>query len=126
MTLLKYLAAALLCTGAFAQSSTRPVLACNMKAISSTERTRYNALLEQIKAGVTNPREIGDGYVWDLNGARASLKDAAEWAMLERRCCPFLIIQLEATGSGPDYRIYLKGPEGVKAFLISEFGVGQK
>ena len=126
MSHLKYVLVALLSACMLARPSPPSAMACNMKAISAKERARYNTLLNQIKAGVTGPREINDGYVWELSGTKASLKDAAEWAMLERRCCPFLVIQLEATGSGPGFRISLKGPEGVKAFLISEFGMVQK
>lgn len=125
MAHLKYLLATLLCGLALAQSGPTTVMACNMKAISSAERTRFSALLGRIKAGVTAQKETPEGYVWELAGTTVTLKEAAEWAMLERRCCPFLVIQLEVTGGGSDFRIALKGPVGVKAFLISEFGVAR-
>ena len=126
MAHLNYVLAGLLCGCVLAQLKPQrprqPALACNMKAISVPERVRYTSLLNQIKRSVNRQRETGEGYVWELSGTGASLKDAADWAMLERRCCPFLVIRLEAAGVGSDFRISLTGPEGVKAFLISEFG----
>lgn len=108
-----------------AQSNPAPVFACNMKAISSTERIRYNVLMKKIKAGVKQQREITDGYAWELDGKALCLPEAAEWVAMERRCCPFLTLQLEATGTGTGYWINLKGPAGVKAFLVEEFGINR-
>ena len=126
MTITKSIVASLLCACAMAQSNqSTPVLACNMKAISSTERIRYNTLLEKLKTAVQQQKELADGYAWDLNGKRITLPEAAEWMTMERRCCPFLTLQLEATGNEVDFRINLKGPAGVKAFLVSEFGIGR-
>jgi hypothetical protein len=103
----------------------KPVLACNMKAISATERVRYNALMKKIKSAVREQRELADGYAWGLNGSVATMPEVAEWMAMERRCCPFLTLQLEATGEGKDYVVKLSGPDGVKAFLASEFGIGK-
>ena len=101
-----------------------PVLACNMKAISSTERPRYNVLLQKLKTAVKQQREIADGYAWELEGKAIGLPEAAEWVTMERRCCPFLTLQLEATGNETNYWINLRGPTGVKAFLVEEFEIG--
>ena len=107
------------------QKST-PILACNMKAISSSERPRYDVLTKKIKAAVKRQRELSEGYAWELAGASAAMPEVAEWMAMERRCCPFLTLQLEATGNGPDFVVKLLGPDGVKAFLMSEFGVQTK
>lgn len=104
-----------------AQSTHPAVLACNMKAISSSERSRYDGLLKKLKASVKQQRELRDGYAWELDGKGISLPEAAEWVTMERRCCPFLTLQLEAVGNELNYSVKLTGPEGVKAFLITEF-----
>ena len=126
MTLTKTILASLLCACAMAQSNpATPVLACNMKAIGSTERIRYNVLLQQIKTAVKQQRELADGYAWEVDGKTISLPEAAEWVAMERRCCPFLTLQLEATGNEANYWINLKGPAGVKAFLAAEFKIAR-
>jgi hypothetical protein len=120
MTFTKAIIAAFLGLSLMAQQ--KPVLACNMKAISSTERVRYNTLMKGIKNAVRQQKELADGYAWELDGRKAAMPDVAEWMSMERRCCPFLTLQLEALGDGADFTVKLLGPEGVKAFLQSEFG----
>jgi hypothetical protein len=100
-----------------------PILACNTIAISSTERSRYNELVKKLKASVKQQRELADGYAWEIDGQGIGRSEAAEWLAMERRCCPFLTLQLDATGNDANYWIKLKGPPGVKAFLLEEFGV---
>lgn len=114
--------AALLSVGLMAQTKPNPVLACNMKAISSTERVRYHALTANIKSAVRLQSELREGFSWDLDGKKTTMIEVAEWMSMERRCCPFLTLQIEATGDGSDFKVKLLGPDGVKAFLQSEFG----
>jgi hypothetical protein len=97
-----------------------------MKAISATERSRYDVLMKKIKPAVKTQREVSEGYVWDVNGKLVSMPEVAEWMAMERRCCSFLRLQLDASGSGTDYSVGLLGPEGVKQFLVSEFGISGK
>lgn len=121
----KTILASLLCVCAMAQSNHPPVLACNMKAIGSAERPRYDVLLKKLKASVKQQRELKDGYAWELDAKGISLPEAAEWVTMERRCCPFLTLQLEAVGNDLNYWVKLTGPEGAKAFLVDEFKLGQ-
>src|ERR1051326_7216130 len=113
--------ASLLCACAIAQSTHPAVLACIINASSSSERSRFDVLLKKLKASVKQQRELKDGYAWELDGKGISLPEAAEWVTMERRCCPFLTLQLEAVGNDLDYWVKLTGPEGAKAFLGAEF-----
>src|SRR5215510_9497733 len=99
----------IICVCAMAQSNHLPALACNMKAISSSERPRYDLLLKKLKASVKQQRELADGYAWELDGKGISLPETAEWVTMERRCCPFLTLQLEAIGNDLNYWIKLSG-----------------
>jgi hypothetical protein len=47
---------------------------------------------------------------------QSALLAAAEWIVLEHRCCPFLNFKLELTNDS-DVWLSLTGPDGVKAFL---------
>jgi len=65
--------------------------------------------------------EILNGYVFKLDSNAVTLAEAAEWISMERRCCPFLTLQLCASGNETDWTMTLTGPEGVKLFVIEEF-----
>jgi hypothetical protein len=113
----------LLCAGvcAAAQDGAPPVIACNLKAISAAERPRYNHLMKRLRLAVRYRSELRDGYSFDLNGKAISLIEAAEWIGMERLCCPFLTLQLSASGNHADWILKLTGPPDVKALLEAEF-----
>ena len=126
MTFMKAILTSMLGACLMAQSNKlTPILACNMKAINSTERPRYDALTRKIKSAVRHQRELSEGYAWELDGKTVSIPEVAEWMTMERRCCPFITLQLEAVGNGTEYVVKLLGPDGVKAFLVSEFGIAK-
>ncbi|OYW09046.1 MAG: hypothetical protein B7X34_07485 [Acidobacteriia bacterium 12-62-4] len=84
---------------------------------------RNGPLTKKIKDAVRRQRELATDSAWELDGTAVSLAGVAEWMSMERRCCLFLTLQVEASGYGPDFASNLIGPEGVKAFLASQFGV---
>ena len=104
-----------------AQKDPSPPLACNLNAISAAERPRYSQLMKQLRAAVRERQELSDGYSYRLDGNSVSLPEVAEWIKLERLCCPFLTLQLEASGQASDWRLHLRGPAGVKAILDQDF-----
>jgi hypothetical protein len=123
MMIVTVFCAALLCAGlcAAAQDGGPPVIACNLKAISPAERPRYNHLMKRIRLAVRRRSELRDGYSFDLNGKDISLIEVAEWIGMERLCCPFLTLQLSASGNHSGWILKLNGPPGVKALLQAEF-----
>ncbi len=104
-----------------AAESTAPVLACNLKAISSAERPRYNDLFRRIREAARHRTEIANGYAFQLDGKVVQLQEIGEWISMERRCCPFLTFELSAYGYKTDYVLKLSGPEGVRAVLQGDF-----
>jgi hypothetical protein len=66
MTIPTLLCGSLLCAVvcAVAQDSTPPVIACNTKAISMTDRPRYNDLTKRFRSAIRNRSEIRDGYTF--------------------------------------------------------------
>ncbi len=123
MTTATILFASLLCAGACAAARTDPaqVFACNLKAIRAADRPRYNELLKRVRHAVRDRREISDGYAFKLDGRAVSLPEAAEWISMERRCCPFLTLQISVSGNELRWALTLTGPEGVKPILDAEF-----
>jgi hypothetical protein len=46
-----------------------------------------------------------------------------EWVELERKCCPFFGFELRWDGQNNVVWLNLTGPEGVKDFIIEDFGL---
>ena len=91
-------------------------LTCNLGAFDASERHRYGQLREAIHASKRETRELADGYRFNLGTASEAFLAAAQWIVLEHRCCPFLNFRLELADDR-DVWLSVTGPEGVKAFL---------
>jgi hypothetical protein len=111
----------LACMCGAASGADRPVIACNTKAISAAERPRYNALVGRLRRSIRDRRELPDGYAFRLNEQTITLTDVAEWIRMERLCCPFLVFQIEVSGTKQNVQLTLRGPSGTKAILESAF-----
>ena len=95
--------------------------ACNLDAIGSADRPRYVELVKRVRASIRFRSPISTGYIFRLDSQTVSLPEAAEWIAMERRCCPFLTLELSTSGAQPDWTLTLTGPKGVKALLDLEF-----
>ncbi|MEP6536925.1 MAG: hypothetical protein ABJF23_16465 [Bryobacteraceae bacterium] len=98
------------CSGGFA---------CDLLALSAAERVRHSEFLQRLRPAARDVRELRDGYRFDLDSARVSFLEAAEWVDFERRCCPFFVFELRIAGGDDGFVISVTGPEGAKAFLNS-------
>jgi len=123
MTTATVLFTSIFCVGMCAapQNDAGPVFACNLKAISTADRPRYNDLVKRIRAAMQDRSEISNGYAFKLDSKTVTLPEAAEWISMERLCCPFLTLQISASGNQPHWLLMLTGPEGVKQLLDAEF-----
>ena len=123
MTTTTALFAFLLCVGmcAAAQNDLAPVFACNLKAFSAADRPRYNELVKRVRAAMRDRSEVSNGYAFKLDSKAVTLPEAAEWISMERKCCPFLTLQISASGNQSHWLLTLTGPEGVKPLLDAEF-----
>jgi len=99
----------------------KPAIACNTKAISAAERPRYNDLVGKLRRSIRYRRELPDGYTFRLNEQSIGLTDLTEWIRMERVCCPFLVFQIEVSGSNQNVQLTLRGPSGTKAIIESAF-----
>jgi hypothetical protein len=97
-------------------------LACDLDAISASERPRYNELRRMLAAAVVGKRNLVDGIAVRISTERMALAQLAEWISFERKCCPFFEFKIDvAAGSGPVW-VSLTGRAGVKEFLEQAFG----
>jgi hypothetical protein len=93
-------------------------IACDMTAFSPEERKRYDLLRGTLMRAVTASTETSTGFILSVTDA-VTPRDIAEWASLERRCCPFLDLALHLDHSGST-RIEMSGNSGTKEVLRAE------
>jgi hypothetical protein len=94
---------------------------CDRSAIAPNQLKRKVELGQVLRSSIRHTQELPDGFEFELGGP-ASFQDAAEWASMERLCCPFFDISLTLTREkGPTF-LRLTGEQGVKQFIHSEFG----
>lgn len=93
--------------------------ACNMSALTKSERTLHAKLCRTLFTAVQEKSELRNGCAFRLPPAK--LVTAAEWVAYERKCCPFLTFEMElARDEGPLW-IRITGSEGINAFIRAEF-----
>ncbi len=93
-------------------------IVCDRGTLASSEPTRQRELWASLLADVEERRELEEGYALKLPAAR--LRDAAELMGIERRCCGFLKLRLDAEASEPHIWFTLSGPPGSKRVLDAE------
>jgi hypothetical protein len=98
-------------------SNTQPVFACNLHALSVEEQTRRSTAAARVSAGFREVRETADGYAARLDADPRLLGDALDWLLMERRCCPFLRLELRFEPFAGPVWLHLGGGPGVKEFL---------
>jgi hypothetical protein len=97
-------------------------IACDLDAIGSADRARYNELRAMLAASVLGKRELPDGIAIHISAERMPLVQLAEWISFERKCCPFFDFTIDvAAASGPVW-VSLTGRPGVKEFLAHTLG----
>ena len=104
--------------------STPIVIACNLDALTSAERSRRSSLGSEVCKGSVEIRETERGFRLELKRDWSLYRDVLELIALERRCCPFLELNLTfSPGDGPVY-FDIGGNDEVKAFLVSSGVLG--
>ncbi len=98
-------------------SSVEPVIACNLDALTPSERAWRSELAVNIQAHTAALEEFASGYRIQLPNDPALCEQALELILLERRCCPFLSLELAfEPGEGHVY-LQMGGSPAVKQFL---------
>ncbi len=96
---------------------TSPAIACNLDALSPSERARRSELARIIQKSSTSLEETDSGYRVQLPDDSENCEHALELILLERRCCPFLSIALAFEPGNGAVALTIGGAPGVKQFL---------
>jgi len=96
---------------------------CNLKALSVKERARHMLLTLEIERARVETIELGNGFAFRFQDGAMSLANLAEWVSAERKCCPFFDFEIELQADNGPLWLKLRGENGVKTFMRSEFGI---
>jgi hypothetical protein len=96
---------------------------CNLKALSTKERARHVLLTLEIERARVETIELANGFAFRFQDGTVSLANLAEWVSAERKCCPFFDFEIELQGNNGPLWLKLRGKDGVKTFMQSEFGL---
>jgi hypothetical protein len=100
-----------------------PPLACNPGAFTAEERARWQELGNRFIRQAGAPRELPNGYAFEVERAPATLADLAEFVELESRCCPFVDFAVRVPAGGRRVVLEMTGRKGVKELLAEELGL---
>jgi hypothetical protein len=106
-----------------AASTTASGLTCNINGMLPQERTRYRRLVETLRHAILERRELPDGYAFQMDTKQIDTGQLVEWIELERRCCPFFGFEVHWNRKNGPVWLHLTGSEGVKDFILNEFGL---
>jgi hypothetical protein len=106
-----------------AARTTASGLTCNMNGIPPQERARYGRLVEALRRAIEEKRELPDGYAFQMDTRQIGTAQLVAWVELERQCCPFFGFEVRWDRQNGAVWLHLTGPEGVKDFILDEFGL---
>jgi hypothetical protein len=98
-------------------------LTCNINGIPPHERAHYAHLVEALRHAIQERRELPNGYALRMDTKKIGTNQLAQWVELERKCCPFFEFEIRWTPQNEAVWLHLTGPEGVKDFILDEFGL---
>lgn len=96
-------------------------IVCDRSGLTSSEPGRQRELWAALVADAEEKRELEEGYSLKLPVGR--LGDAAELMDIEKRCCGFLDLRLDARASESHIWFTLSGPPGTKRVLDAELSI---
>ena len=106
---------------AFENNTMDSLFVCNMNALNDVQREHYKELSIKLDQERQSVKELNDGYGFRFKADSQLIKDAAEFIVYERLCCPFFDFELAIEQDSNRLWLRLRGQEGIKEFIRSEF-----
>ena len=92
-----------------------PPIACNLPSVDFRRRVEE---VKQLFENAEAAKELEDGFSFEFPGDDDSAQRLLEFVKAERRCCPFLELELAFEPNRGPIRLRLRGSEEVKAFGV--------
>jgi hypothetical protein len=102
-------------------SDTASPFYCNTKSLSKAEWAHKNQISAKMRTARVEINELADGYAFRYQPGSVSLVELADWVDSEARCCPFFDMAISVEREGGPVWLMLRGKDGVKQFIRSEF-----
>ncbi len=99
---------------------------CKTKALSKEEWAHKNQISAKMRSARVEIKELADGYAFRYRPGGVSLVELADWVDTEALCCPFFDMAISIEREGGPVWLTLRGKEGVKQFIWSEFKLSEK
>ncbi len=64
-------------------------------------------------------------FIFRFKAESQLIQDAAEFIVYKRLCCPFFDFELSVENASDSFWLRLRGQEGIKEFIRSEFNIEQ-
>ena len=94
---------------------------CDLTALDAIERQRRRELAEAVGRAARKRTELPNGYALALDAHKITIAAVSEWIALEKRCCPFVKLQVRTDSLLETLTLDLTGADGVKEFLRTQF-----
>jgi len=98
------------------QASNKP-LSCKLTTPEIQERKK--TVIAALKSQIREKRELENGYSYQFEGSDSTLDMLTSFIKTERLCCDFFDFTIHVNNEGFTW-LDITGPEGTKAFIISE------
>ena len=100
-------------------------LFCDLSALAVAQRKRRVLLDQLLQVGTVDIVELSDGYAFHVDPVSVIARHLEEFAALERVCCPFMTITVQAA-VGAQPVLEMGGGDAVKEFVAAEFGIRKR
>ena len=94
---------------------------CHTKALSKEEWAHKDKISAKMRNARVEIKELPDGYAFRYPPNGVPLVELADWVDTEARCCPFFDMAISVERDGGPVWLMLRGQDGVKQFIRSEF-----
>ena len=97
-------------------------IACDITKLDVAARAREQELLAWFRSAHRNAEWTGGAYRFTFDGDETTRASLDHFIALERLCCPFLAMTVEARAD--DTIVSMSGREGVREFIEATFARG--
>ncbi|HEY7862079.1 MAG TPA: hypothetical protein VIE39_00370 [Thermoanaerobaculia bacterium] len=97
-------------------------IACTLASFDAEARREHHERTRRLLSHVKFFEELPDGWRFTLPPVHGLFREAVDWVLVERKCCPFLSFDFRIEDPRDPFSLAVRGPEGGKQALEAELG----